>query len=174
MDVRTAECRNPDDTKAILNELEQGVACNTLVLGLLREALIAQARLALGRLPAAERGTSALTNNLGRLLMDMGKLEEARPLLEEVMQTSKETLGDRHPRTLSYIGNMADLLRATGFLAEAELILGSTKAIPRRRVQSFTGGLGQRPRDHSQDHCHCSAAAALQHAQPGAGAAAGK
>ena len=47
MDVRTAECRNPDDTKAILNELEQGVACNTLVLGLLREALIAQARLAL-------------------------------------------------------------------------------------------------------------------------------
>ena len=69
---------------------------------------------------------------------------------------------------------MADLLRATGFLAEAELILGSTKAIPRRRVQSFTGGLGQRPRDHSQDHCHCSAAAALQHAQPGAGAAAGK
>ena len=171
----------------------------------------------MGRLPAAERGTSALTNNLCRLLMDMGKLEEARPLyeearlqakretlsdrhpsalisisnmrtllmdvdklqearplLKEVMQTSKETLGDRHPRTLRYIGNMADLLRATGFLAEAELILGSTKAIPRRRVQSFTGGLGQRPRDHSQDHCHCSAAAALRHAQPGAGAAAGK
>ena len=63
--------------------------CNTLVLGLLREALIAQARLALGRLPAAERGTSALTNNLGRLLMDMGKLEEARPLLEKVMRRAR-------------------------------------------------------------------------------------
>ena len=56
---------------------------------MLREALIAQARLALGRLPAAERGTSALTNNLGRLLMDMGKLEEARPLLEKVMRRAR-------------------------------------------------------------------------------------
>eukprot|EP00964_Phaeocystis_antarctica_P087349 scaffold55406_cov75-Phaeocystis_antarctica.AAC.1 len=54
VDVRTATCRNPKDTKAILSELEQGVgfvACNTQVIGLLREALVAQARAALGRLP---------------------------------------------------------------------------------------------------------------------------
>ena len=43
----------------------------------------------LGRMPAAERGTSALTNNLGRLLMDMGKLEEVRPLLEKVMRRAR-------------------------------------------------------------------------------------
>eukprot|EP00964_Phaeocystis_antarctica_P032569 scaffold18446_cov69-Phaeocystis_antarctica.AAC.1 len=60
VDVRTATCMKPEDTKAILDELEQGVGlveCNTLVIGLLREALVAQARAALGRLPAAERGT---------------------------------------------------------------------------------------------------------------------
>ena len=89
MDVRTATCRNAEDTKAILDELEQGVgfvACNTQVIGLLREALVAQARAALVRLPEAERGTSVLLVCLGLLLQDMGKLEEARPLLEEALQ----------------------------------------------------------------------------------------
>eukprot|EP00964_Phaeocystis_antarctica_P013410 scaffold7343_cov74-Phaeocystis_antarctica.AAC.1 len=81
VDVRIATCRNPDDTKAILDELEQSVglfACNTLVIGLLREAFVAQARAALGRLSVAERGTSALINQLGLLLKEMGQLEEAR------------------------------------------------------------------------------------------------
>eukprot|EP00964_Phaeocystis_antarctica_P076379 scaffold47222_cov72-Phaeocystis_antarctica.AAC.4 len=99
------------------------------------------AAVVLGRMPAAERGTSALTNSLGRLLMDMGKMEEARTLMrrlhgeerdtgraqpahsnldqqhgrpaeehglagggeaavEEALQAKRETLGDRHPRTL--------------------------------------------------------------------------
>ena len=78
VDVRSATCRNFDDTKAILDELEQGVgfvACNTLVIGLLHEALVAQGRAALARLPAAERGTSALIDNLGRLLKKMGQLK---------------------------------------------------------------------------------------------------
>eukprot|EP00964_Phaeocystis_antarctica_P040705 scaffold23278_cov59-Phaeocystis_antarctica.AAC.2 len=97
VDVRTATCRNAEDTKAILGELEQGVgfvACNSQVIGLLREALVAQARAALGRLPAAERGTSGLTNNLGGLLKEMGKLKEARLLFEEALQACRETLGD--------------------------------------------------------------------------------
>eukprot|EP00964_Phaeocystis_antarctica_P083589 scaffold52583_cov58-Phaeocystis_antarctica.AAC.3 len=98
VDVRTATCRNPEDTKAILDELEKGVgfvACNTLVIGLLREALVAQARAALARLLAAKRGTSALLGNLGMLLMEMGRQEEARPLFEEALQARRETLGDR-------------------------------------------------------------------------------
>ena len=123
VDVRTATCRNPKDTEGILDELEQGVGfvkCNTLVIGLLREALVAQAREALGRLPAAERGTSALINKLGRLLQDMGQLEEARPLFEESLQRYKETLGDRHPSTLISIGNLGTLLTDMGQLEEAK------------------------------------------------------
>ena len=45
VDVRTATCRKEEDRKAILGELEQGVGfveCNTLVIGLLREALLAR------------------------------------------------------------------------------------------------------------------------------------
>ena len=77
-----------------MSELEQDVGfveCNTLVVGLLREALVAQAWEVLGRLPAAKRGTSVLINDLSRLLQDMGQLEEARPLLEEALQACRET-----------------------------------------------------------------------------------
>jgi tetratricopeptide (TPR) repeat protein len=122
VDVRTATCRNETDTKAILDELELGVgfvACNTLVLGLLREALVAQARAALERLPAAERGTSVLINQLATLLQDMGKLEEAKPLFEEALQARRAALGDRHPRTLTSINNMGTLLKQMGQLEEA-------------------------------------------------------
>ena len=89
VDVRTATCSNAMQTKAILDELEQNVGfveCNKLVIGLLREALVAQARVALARLPVAERVPSTLVRSLGKLLQDMGKLVEARPLLEEDLQ----------------------------------------------------------------------------------------
>ena len=59
---------------------------------------------------------------MGTLLHNMGKLEEARPLLEEDLQASKETLGDRHPDMLISIGYLVVLLRATGDLAEAEAV----------------------------------------------------
>ena len=53
-----ADCRNAKDKADILAELEKGVGfdkCNALVVGLLREALLAQGRAAFVRLPAAER-----------------------------------------------------------------------------------------------------------------------
>ena len=75
--------------------------------------------MALGRLPAAERGTSVLINNLGQLLQDMGKLEQARPLYEEALQGRRETLGDRHPSTLLSINSMGWLLQGMGQLEEA-------------------------------------------------------
>ena len=45
VDVRQAECRNIEDKNQILLELEQGVGsieCNSLVIGLMRKALVAQ------------------------------------------------------------------------------------------------------------------------------------
>ena len=51
---------------------------------------------------------------MGVLLKQMGQLEEARPLYEEVVQASKETLGERHPNTLVYIKNLDVLLQAMG------------------------------------------------------------
>eukprot|EP00964_Phaeocystis_antarctica_P111344 scaffold75700_cov38-Phaeocystis_antarctica.AAC.1 len=122
-----ADCRNAKDKADILDELEKGVGfdkCNTLVVGLLREALVAQGRAALGRLTAAERRASVLLHNLGRLLSDMGRLEEARPLYEEELQGCRDRLGDtlcgsRHPHTLDSIFDLADLLKDQGKLVEA-------------------------------------------------------
>ena len=53
----------------------------------------------------------------------MGKLEEAMPLYEEVVQGCKETLGDRHSHTLISIKNMAVLLEDMGKLEEAKPLL---------------------------------------------------
>ena len=126
VEVRNATCLKPEETTRILDELERDVgfiACNTLVIGLLREALVAQAQAALARLPAAERGTSVLLSNLGTLLQRMGKREEARPLYEEALQACRATLGDRHPSTLTSISNMGSLLQDIGKLEEARPLL---------------------------------------------------
>ena len=53
------------------------------------------------------------------LLEAMGKLDEARPLLEEALQARRETLGDRHPDTLRSVGNTGDLLEHQGMLSAA-------------------------------------------------------
>ena len=37
--------------------------------------------------------------------------------------------GHRHKKTLIYIGNLADLLRATGALVEAEAVLGNAVGV---------------------------------------------
>ena len=93
--------------------------CNTLVVGLLREALVAQGQAALGRLPVAERRGNVLLLNLGLLLFNMGKLEEARLLLEEMLQGERETLGDRDPNTLTSISVLTNLLERQGKLVDS-------------------------------------------------------
>ena len=54
-----------------------------------------------------------------------GKLEEARPLIEEALQGRKEheKLGKRHPHTLTSITCMGLLLQDMGQLEEARLLL---------------------------------------------------
>ena len=157
VDVRIATCLKPKDTKAILDELERGVgfvACNTLVIGLLRETLVAQGRAALARLPAAERGTSALLACLGLLLKEMGKLEAAKPLLEEALQARRATLGDRHPNTLTSINNMGHLLDEMGKREEAEFrvhigrkMREEARLLYEEALQAFRETLGDRHLD---------------------------
>ena len=47
-----------------------------------------------------------------------GKLGEAEPLYRETLAARRETLGDRHPDTLTSISNMAVLLKAQGVPAQ--------------------------------------------------------
>ena len=113
-----------EDKKAILGELERGVGfleCNLLVTSLVREALAAQGKAALARLPAVERGPVALIN-LARMLRDQGKLQEAKPLFEEALQAKMTKLGNDHPDTLISIGSLGLLLKDLGELEEARLL----------------------------------------------------
>jgi hypothetical protein len=70
---------------------------------------------------------------------------------------------ERHPSTLISIGNLADLLRDTGALVEAEAVLGNAVAV----AQEVFGS------NHMQTLVITAKAARLQHAEPG-GVAAGK
>jgi len=103
VDARDAQITKTDDRAYILNQvakLDGGLgAVTATVCARLREWLAAEGQAALARLPAAARGTSALINNLARLLQDMGELDAAEPLLREALQARRETLGDRHPGT---------------------------------------------------------------------------
>ena len=125
VDVRAATCLSPEVTKAVLDEVELGMgvlACNTLIVGLLRKALVDQARVALAGLSVAERRTShsVLVPRLAMLLQSMGKLEEARPLLEEELRAKINTLGDFHEDTLLSMVSTGMLLESMGKLEEAK------------------------------------------------------
>jgi len=146
-----------------------------------------EARLLLGKVLQAARDDPRLgdrhprtlvsINNMGQVLQAMGQLkeakqlyeeakqlyEEAKQLYEEALQAKRETLGDRNQSTLITIGNLADLLRATGDLVNAKAVLGNTVGI----AQEVFGI------DNMRTLKITAIAARLQHAQPG-GAAAGK
>ena len=62
-------------------------------------------------------------SNLGSLLQDQGKLDEAGVLLREALEAKRATLGDRHPDTLASINNLGRLLHDQGRLGEAETLL---------------------------------------------------
>jgi tetratricopeptide (TPR) repeat protein len=70
-----------------------------------------------GRPPHADTLDSIY--DTGDLLRHLGKLEEARPLLEEALQGQRETLGDRDTYTLSSISGLAHLLKEMVQLEEA-------------------------------------------------------
>ena len=101
-------------------------------------------------------------SNLGLLLQGQSKLEEAEPLMREVIVGSREVHGPRHPFTLTSVGNLADCLRELGRLEEAQQVLGDEPAV-------LAETLGPH---HLITLVTCAKAARLRHAQPD-GAAAG-
>ena len=106
VDAGKAECRDLQDQEAIRRELEERVGtstCNTLVRGLLREAVVREGRKALDVLPAAQRATSDLVTNVGVLHKTMGNYDCALPLYIEALEGKRLVRGDNHPSTLKAI-----------------------------------------------------------------------
>ena len=65
----------------------------------------------------------AVAHNLGGLLQDQKKLDQAEPLLREAVAGNREIFGDRDPNTLASINNLGSLLRDQGKHDEAESLL---------------------------------------------------
>jgi tetratricopeptide (TPR) repeat protein len=126
IDAADAQITKIEDRDYILAEvaqLEGGIgAVTATVCASLREWLAAEGRAALARMPREERATSALQNQLGMLLMNQGKLDEAGGLLREALEARRVTLGDRHPSTLTWMNNLGLLLQAQGKLNEAGVL----------------------------------------------------
>jgi tetratricopeptide (TPR) repeat protein len=130
--VRKAETRKAEDKEMIMTqvaELEGGAQrLDEVIQERLREWVADAGRAALGALPAAERATSSLLNKLAMLLYHQGRLDEARPLLEEALTGRRAALGDAHPDTLTSVNNLATLLQDQGRLDEAQPLLEDTLA----------------------------------------------
>ena len=60
------------------------------------------------------------------LLQDQGKLGEAEPLMREVLEVRRATLGPKHPSTLTSISTLALLLEVQGKLSEAHALYRET------------------------------------------------
>ena len=127
LDARDAQISKVDDREYILSQvatLDGGLSAVTArVCAAMRKWLAAEGRAALERMPAAERGTSTLINNLGSLLKLQGDREGAAALLREALQARRETLGDRDSSTLTSINNLGSLLQAKGDLEGAAPLL---------------------------------------------------
>ena len=80
---------------------------NATVHSLLRDWLAAAGCGTLDKVPIRERGT--IVTKVAHLLSDQGRLPEAEPLYLEAVAARRETLGDRHPDTLSAISNLGNL-----------------------------------------------------------------
>jgi len=136
IDAADAQITMVEDRDYILAEvakLEGGIgAVTTTVCASLREWLAAEGRAALMRIPSQERAMSVLQHNLGRLLQDQGKLEEAQVLFHEALEAGRATLGNQHPNTLVSINNLGLLLHHQGKLEEAGVLyreaLGAERA----------------------------------------------
>ena len=75
IDMQNAIATNPADRDMIFGWVRESVGfleVNKVAIGALREWLTKAGKVALARLPAAERGTSALINSVAKLLLDNG------------------------------------------------------------------------------------------------------
>ena len=72
---------------------------------------------------------SLLLNNLGELLQDQGKLDEAAPYYEQALAIDKKVYGEEHPDVATGLNNLASLLYGQGKLDEAAPYVEQSLAI---------------------------------------------
>ena len=80
--------------------------------------------------------TISSINNLGSILSERGKLEEAEELLREAVKAMRAKLGEDHPHTIRSVSNLGNVLHDRGRLEEAE-------ELKREALQAMRAKLGE-------------------------------
>jgi tetratricopeptide (TPR) repeat protein len=83
-------------------------------------------------LPADVEGQAKVLGDLGLLLAETARYEEAEAAFREQYERASAGLGSRHPRTLSALSNLAGVLVDRGDLAAAESVLVGGIEVARR------------------------------------------
>jgi non-specific serine/threonine protein kinase/serine/threonine-protein kinase len=115
--------RQFSDQPVVEAALRQTIGDTYLELGLYSQALPQMERaldLRRRQLGADDPDTLSSIGNMGRLLVRMGRREEAERYYREALDGRRRVLGDDHPDTLSSINNMGYALQAMRKLEEAE------------------------------------------------------
>jgi hypothetical protein len=71
-------------------------------------------------------------NNLGMLYHVMGDDARAEPLLRQVVEIRRRTLGEEHPRYLHSLQDMAEFYRSRNDLVQAEAWQQQADALERK------------------------------------------
>ena len=140
VDVRRAEAFLPSDRDMILRAAEENVGLsllNELVMGQLREWLVATARRAHAKLPEADVYLSKLHNGLIMLLREQHKLDEAETLCRAALKHTTDAFGTDHPDTYGSMSALAWVLKDKSNLVEAECLFRD--ALTGRRSCSSLG-----------------------------------
>ena len=69
-------------------------------------------------------------------LQAQGEFDQAEPLLRKVLEVSRQIQGDKDPRTLTAVGNLALLLMQQGKLDQAEPLLRNALHLSRQILGS--------------------------------------
>ncbi|HUB78887.1 MAG TPA: serine/threonine-protein kinase [Bryobacteraceae bacterium] len=72
-----------------------------------------------GRYPHEIRENLTMRSNLGNVLMERGKLDEAETVLRGVLSGREQVLGPKHPQVLTSLQRLSAVLRAEGHYTEA-------------------------------------------------------
>ena len=129
--MQDAQARTPRDAEMIRAVVEKSAggfeAVNSAVHSRLRAWLVSGAR-ALLRECRRDQGSSSYfttvaAHNLGQLLLDQGRPDDAEPLFLEALDSMQHMHGDAHPDTLGIVSNLASLRVAQGRGADAERLL---------------------------------------------------
>jgi tetratricopeptide (TPR) repeat protein len=125
IDSRTAQAKEQDDLQAINQEIQVTVThheLNKMALTSMREWLVKTGLEQERRLRADKDRKRFLDFQypLSIMLRQMGQLKAGVRVAKECLQGHEETLGPKHPETLTSVGRLALLLQDQGKLDEAE------------------------------------------------------